>query len=374
MAQMRRKFQQLDANGDGTLDFKELADMLVKGNSSFTNDECMALYDSCDTNGDGKISFEEFLEYVYNGAHQQPVGNSDDRHARLHAQSNPTNDGTEVDWRQCEYTFREFAGDDMDGREFMKFCKDSKLIANKGFTKTDVDLVFSKVMAIANVGSKGNAKRRMDFSAFQDACRLIAAKRGCSNKEVQDLVSDSNGPKLKGTKAEATRFHDDKSTYTGAHAHNDKIAGCDPNAAVGRHEAMAERKESELAALEETEDAWDECLRVFEAFAGDSGDLDGKEFYDMCLHISGLQRGGFAKGDIDVIFSSCCDKGQRRIMFPQFQKCVRKIAQKKDEDVSSTQACVARSRGPTLHGTTKADYVKFHDDKKQYTGASAHAA
>lgn len=31
-------------------------------------------------------------------------------------------------------------------------------------------------------------------------------------------VAESKGPKLAGTKAEANKFHDDKSLYTGVHA------------------------------------------------------------------------------------------------------------------------------------------------------------
>jgi len=185
------------------------------------------------------------------------------------------------------------------------------------------------------------------------------------------MVADASGPKLAGTKAEATRFHDDKSTYTGAHAHNEKISGADPNAALGRHEKIAAAGEAALHAHDEEEDSWTEVERVFNAFAGASADLDGKEFHDMCLHINGLQRGGFQKGDIDVVFTSCCAKGARRIQFEQFQNCVRKIALKKDEAVHVTQACIGRSKGPTLHGATKAEYNRFHDDKNSYTGAQA---
>jgi len=369
MAAMRKKFQQLDADKNGYLSFDELAAMLKAGNKSFTEEEAQALYDACDSNKDGKIEFDEFLDFIYKGNHSQERTSGgrqketeSDRHQRLAASSGPADDGTEVDWAPCCSVFTDFAGKDMDGREFMKFCKDTKLIGS-GYTKTDVDIVFSKVVP------KG--KRRMDFANFKDACRIIAGKRRCKNCDVQSLVSDSSGPKLVGTQAEATRFHDDKANYTGTHSHNDKITGVDPNAALGRHEKLVAQQKAAMDDLEEDEDSWDEVSHVFKAFAGASGDLDGKEFNDMCISIKGLQRGAFQTGDIAVIFSSVCPRGLRRIQFEHFQDAVRKIAVKKDEAVHVTQACIARSKGPTLHNVTKAEYNKFHDDKNLYTGAQA---
>jgi len=361
---MKKKFKNLDANGDGTLDFDELKDMLMRGNKTFNESECMNLYKGCDTNGDGKISFEEFLNFVYKGDHGKNRSTAG-RHQRLAAAAGPSDDGTENDWGPCLKTFTDYAGTDMDGKEFMKFCKDNKLMAkptknSAGFQAVDVDMTFAKVVP------KG--QRRLNFEMFKDACRIIAGKRGISNAAIQDIISGSSGPILQGTQAEAVRFHDDKSTYTGYHAKNEKHAGVDGGAsALGRHEKMQEAKAKKMSSS--SEDDWGHCERVFRAFAGASGDLDGREFYNMCMNINGLVRGGFMKEEIDSVFSYVCPRGKRSIEFEEFKNAVRYIANDKDEDTNVTQACMAKSNGPEMHGTTKAEYNKFHDDKDLYTGS-----
>jgi hypothetical protein len=40
-----------------------------------------------------------------------------------------------------------------------------------------------------------------------------------SAEEVEAFLVGAGGPQWSGTRAEATRFHDDKSHYTGVHAH-----------------------------------------------------------------------------------------------------------------------------------------------------------
>lgn len=351
-AKMKEKFEQLDTNGDGTLDFDELKALLQKGNPSFTNAEVEQLYTNVDANHDGNVSFDEFLKYLY-GADHSAGRTTEGRHARMAAASGPADDGTELDWGDCEHTFTAFAGKDMDGREFSKFCKDNKLIGH-GFTKNDVDIIFAKVVP------KG--QRRMDFNKFKDACRLIAAKRGQENREIQGIVGSSDGPHLAGTKADAVRFHDDKSTYTGAHS-------ADPSAALGRHERIHAGAEAAAAAAGEQEDDWGEVERVFNDFAGAGGTLEGREFNNMVHDIPGLLGGGFGKRDIDLTFTSVCPRGVRRIGFPEFQDCVRKIAAKKGQACYVVQGIIGASSGHQLHGTTKADAVRFHDDKTTYTGA-----
>jgi len=46
----------------------------------------------------------------------------------------------------------------------------------------------------------------------------FAAKKKVEASVVHATVAESKGPKLAGTKAEANKFHDDKSLYTGVHA------------------------------------------------------------------------------------------------------------------------------------------------------------
>jgi len=308
---------------------------------------------------------------TYTGMHARGGQHGDDRSGATSRSERLRSEGVldhseqeELPWEPTAEAFLVFCKGDtlLNGREFVQLCDDCGLYNSK-FVSADADVTFNKV--------KNRGERTIDFQQFKDACIAIASKRGSTVADVQRKV-EAGKPRMKGvTEAEHVRFHDDKSTYTGAHAHNEKISGADPNAALGRHEKIAAAGEAALHAHDEEEDSWTEVERVFNAFAGASADLDGKEFHDMCLHINGLQRGGFQKGDIDVVFTSCCAKGARRIQFEQFQNCVRKIALKKDEAVHVTQACIGRSKGPTLHGATKAEYNRFHDDKNSYTGAQA---
>lgn len=97
----------------------------------------------------------------------------------------------------------------MDGRQFAKLCKDTKLLG-KGFSPTDVDLIFAKV--------KEKSARKINFKQFRTALDHVGEKKGISGDQVVEKLVSAGGPQWSGTKAEATRFHDDKSQYTGVYA------------------------------------------------------------------------------------------------------------------------------------------------------------
>jgi len=347
---LQAKFNELDTNGDGNLDFDELKDLLQKGNPAFKSNEVMKLYKKCDLNGDGKISFDEFLQYVYG---------KDIKEGKLE-------DDTEGDWGPCGMAFEAFCSHghkDMEGKEFAKFCKDNHIVKN-GFKNTDIDLIFAKVVP------KG--KRRMDFEQFKQACRHIALKRTdikC-NKEIQDLVAGAHGPELHGTKQDAVRFYDDKTTFTGAATHNTNFEGVDPNdptkGSDGRHAAQQAEAKAKLAGG--VEDDWESCKASFDAFAGPGGELDGKELLKL-VEDCRLVGGGFTKQDCDITFASVARKA-KKIDFEMFKDIVRSIASKKKKDVCEIQSKIAASNGPVIHAT-KTDNVRFHDDKSTYTGAHA---
>ncbi|CAK0864433.1 unnamed protein product [Prorocentrum cordatum] len=105
----------------------------------------------------------------------------------------------------------------MDGKTFIKLCKDCKLV-DKKLTATDVDLIFAKV------APKG--QRRISFEQFGTALEHLATKKGTSPEDVKSSITQSSGPTLSGTQADAVRFHDDKSTYTGTHVNGgpDRVA------------------------------------------------------------------------------------------------------------------------------------------------------
>ena len=69
--------------------------------------------------------------------------------------------------------FNSFTGnkDEMDGRQFAKLCKDTKLLG-KGFSPTDVDLIFAKV--------KEKSVRKINFKQFRTALDHVGEKKGIS--------------------------------------------------------------------------------------------------------------------------------------------------------------------------------------------------
>lgn len=87
---------------------------------------------------------------------------------------------------------------DMDGRSFVKLCKDCNLLG-KGFGQNEADLIFARLV------HKG--QRRISMEQFHIALQLIADKK----KEVLEIVCSavmkSSGRKLVGTKAKNVRFH-----------------------------------------------------------------------------------------------------------------------------------------------------------------------
>eukprot|EP00920_Eleutheroschizon_duboscqi_P025841 GHVT01063834.1.p1 GENE.GHVT01063834.1~~GHVT01063834.1.p1 ORF type:complete len:147 (-),score=18.84 GHVT01063834.1:670-1110(-) len=100
-------------------------------------------------------------------------------------------------------------GPTMDGRTFVKLCKDCKLV-DKVVTTIDIDLIFAKV--------KEKGQRTISFSAFERSLKLIAEKKKLPLFKIVEQVQSAKGPQFVGTTADAVRFHDDKSTYTGVYA------------------------------------------------------------------------------------------------------------------------------------------------------------
>lgn len=62
---IKTKFQKYDANGDGTLDLKEITNLLRRGKPDIKRAEIDALFDYCDKNDDDRISFNEFVDWVF---------------------------------------------------------------------------------------------------------------------------------------------------------------------------------------------------------------------------------------------------------------------------------------------------------------------
>jgi len=254
--------------------------------------------------------------------------------------------------------FEAFAGEggELDGREFLKTCKEITGLLGGGFTKNDVDMVF--VAAAKHEGSPGNKK--ITFVGFKDAITRIAEKKKKPVYEVQNLVAQSTGPQLTGvTKTEYSRFHDDKSTYTGAHA---DVHGREGGHGADKHAEMLAKQQESLQASE-NEHPWEDCEATYHSFGGN--DMDSREFLKLMVDADLFDK-NFTKNDVDIVFTRAAGRGQRRLGFENFQEAIRHVAQKKQCETYRVQQKVAGAK-VQLHGT-KAEYSKFHDDHSTYTG------
>ena len=104
---------------------------------------------------------------------------------------------------------------EMDSRSFVKICKDAKLMNKKDLTSTECDVIFQKVR-----GHSGASSKTVNFSVFRKSLvDQIAEKKILEHNQVLNRFAQLEGPQFHGTHAETVKLHDDKSTFTGAHAH-----------------------------------------------------------------------------------------------------------------------------------------------------------
>ncbi len=110
-----------------------------------------------------------------------------------------------------EHLFSQFSqgAKEIDGKVFAKLCKDCKVIS-KDCSATDVDLVFAQV--------KDKSSRKITFEQFKRAIEICAQKLKVTRAQLVDKMLLSDGPVFTGTKADAVKYHDDKSLYTGVYA------------------------------------------------------------------------------------------------------------------------------------------------------------
>ena len=106
---------------------------------------------------------------------------------------------------------RDISGE-IDGSKFTKLLRDSKIF-DRGFTTTDADLIFTKAKA-------DRARRKITFHEFRyQALPMIAQRKRIGIEQlIAQLSEQGSGPVYTATLAEPTRFHDDRSTYTGVYA------------------------------------------------------------------------------------------------------------------------------------------------------------
>ena len=105
-------------------------------------------------------------------------------------------------------SFGTSAQTEMDNAHFAKMVKECGLIG-KAFTTTDADLIFNK--------TKAKGARKLTFAQFKSATLEEIGKKLKQSADEVAAVVQAHSPQSSGTQAEGTRFHDDKSNYTGVY-------------------------------------------------------------------------------------------------------------------------------------------------------------
>ncbi|XRB04835.1 p25-alpha-domain-containing protein [Pycnococcus provasolii] len=203
----KEAFKKYDLDGNGTLERNELTQALedlglLKGvDKPSIGSFVIDMFGRLDKNGDQHLQFEEFAE-LYNSVVREKE-----------LMSKGTAYGVGSDLHEVFITFANFGKtsrkEEMDGKNWAKFCKDSKVADKKMFTMTDVDMTFAKV--------KPKGGRLINFQEFSRGLNIAAEKKGLDYDTLVGRVCNAGGPEVKATRADSVKFHDDKSMYTGMH-------------------------------------------------------------------------------------------------------------------------------------------------------------
>ena len=106
---------------------------------------------------------------------------------------------------------------------------------------------------------------------------------------------------------------------------------------------------------------------VYHAFTAGGKDMDNRQF-SKCAKDTGLLDKKLTTTDVDLIFNKVKNNPSvRKINFKQFEEAVAQFATKKGITEDAVKKIMIEKGGPVFTGT-KADSVKFHDDKSTYTG------
>ncbi|GIX63084.1 p25-alpha family protein [Babesia caballi] len=104
----------------------------------------------------------------------------------------------------------------LEGRMFVKIFRQAGLLNSK-FTANDLDIIFVK--------HRARGERTLDLDSFDAAIKAVAKALALDYNALVDKVEKAGRPQYAGTDALPVRFYDDKSSYTGVHAHGGPSVG-----------------------------------------------------------------------------------------------------------------------------------------------------
>ena len=108
---------------------------------------------------------------------------------------------------------------------------------------------------------------------------------------------------------------------------------------------------------------------IFKSFANGKSDMESKQFSKLVKEWKLIDK-KFTNNDVDIVFAKFKVKGLKTITFGDFERALEEIAKKKQTTKDAIVEAIQKHGAATYKGT-KADYVKFHDNKDLYTGVYA---
>eukprot|EP00931_Biecheleriopsis_adriatica_P115327 TRINITY_DN91133_c0_g1_i1.p1 TRINITY_DN91133_c0_g1~~TRINITY_DN91133_c0_g1_i1.p1 ORF type:complete len:528 (+),score=117.60 TRINITY_DN91133_c0_g1_i1:101-1684(+) len=175
---IKQAFERYDTSGDGLLDMQELHRVL-SGLFLFNSEEVRVVCDDLGASRDRVVTLKEFDTWI-------KKGRGPDAAQKGKAILAP------ADSEGLEPVFYVFCGPGkitMGMREFLKFCKDCKLLDGR-LTPTAAELVFNDHRVKAGV------HRSIDLFEWEAALELLAQQKGISVKEIHEIVLLKGGPEL----------------------------------------------------------------------------------------------------------------------------------------------------------------------------------
>merc|ERR1712176_280360 len=97
--------------------------------------------------------------------------------------------------------------------------------------------------------------------------------------------------------------------------------------------------------------------------------MDGTAFARM-YRCGDLRKLGITSTDVDLAFTRVVPFGKRQLDSKHFEMALETMATRSGIEVQAIYDAVARTPGPMIQGTWP-DPVRFHDDKRTYTGTHA---
>ena len=100
--------------------------------------------------------------------------------------------------------------------------------------------------------------------------------------------------------------------------------------------------------------------------------MDGRSFVKF-LRDARLLTKNCTRTDADLIFAKVKPRGSHTIAFQGFVTCLNEVAKRKNVRFEKlVDHILSTVQGPKLSHVSRAQHVRFHDDKSQYTGVYRH--